>query len=226
VIVRARFFPGFLSLPAAGIALLVFTGLVLARGSRADSWQQRASMQTPRKNLAATAPAASAEIYAVGGRNDSGTGILATMNEFDPGKNAWTSRASMNYARAGLGAVVISGKIYAVGGYTASGTETGVLESYSVVTDSWAVLNPMPTPRSNFACAEVFGTLYAIGGKSATKFMASVSSYDPKTGNWTVHSDMPVGRAYMVWAARPRRALRVRSWPTTPRKINGGLPRI
>ncbi len=154
-------------------------------------------MQTPRKNLAAVSPANSAEIYALGGRNDWKAGVLATMIEYDTGAKAWRSLASMNYARAGLAAVAAGANIYAVGGRDASGNPLSAFESYNVATNSWINLPSMPTARGSLAAVDVFGTIYALGGKSGTKYMSSVEAYNIGGGTWSVKADMPAGRAFM-----------------------------
>ena len=49
------------------------------------------------------------------------TNPLSTVEAYDPATNTWTTDASMPTARDGLGAGVINGKLYAVGGENSTG---------------------------------------------------------------------------------------------------------
>ena len=45
-----------------------------------------------------------------------GNGFLKTVERYNPVTNTWTKRADLNIGRGYLGACVINGKIYIVGG--------------------------------------------------------------------------------------------------------------
>src|SRR5208337_5589503 len=72
--------------------------------------------------------------------------------------NSWVEKAPMHVARAGLGVAVVNGKIYAVGGSTAtavvvidevfSGGVVGTNEEYDPATDNWTTRTPMITPET------------------------------------------------------------------------------
>ena len=69
-------------------------------------------------------------------------------------EDTWTRKADMPTARAGLGASVIDGRIYAIGGWTeiSEVTRTNNVSSsvqvYDPATDMWMQKADMPTPRS------------------------------------------------------------------------------
>jgi N-acetylneuraminic acid mutarotase len=74
----------------------------------------------------------------------------------DTAEDTWTKKAPMHQARAGLGVAAVNGKIYAIGGTTASGSYppdifsggfVGINEEYDPATDTWATKASMPTPR-------------------------------------------------------------------------------
>lgn len=101
-----------------------------------NTWQSRASMPTPRTQLAVVA--ANNKIYAIGGYNG---GALAIVEEYDPATNTWASvSASMTTARYALGAVFFDGKIYAMGGATSPGALSAVVEEASIIPNT-----PTPT---------------------------------------------------------------------------------
>jgi hypothetical protein len=126
-------------------------------------------------------------------------------------ENTWTNKASMNQARAGLGVVAVNGKIYAIGGSTASGTYppdmfnggfVGTNEEYDPTTDTWTTKAFMPTPRAYFAIAAYQNKIYCIGGAvgfsvdERTGFYSYVESsvnevYDTVTNTWETKTPLP-----------------------------------
>jgi len=126
-------------------------------------------------------------------------------------ENTWTNKASMNQARAGLGVVAVNGKIYAIGGSTASGTYppdmfyggfVGTNEEYDPTTDTWTTKVFMPTPRAYFAVAGYQNKIYCIGGATGFSFdeqsgfysyvESSVNEvYDTVTNTWETKKPLP-----------------------------------
>jgi N-acetylneuraminic acid mutarotase len=109
-------------------------------------------------------------------------GLLATsfliklepvLSSSEAVENSWVSKAPMHQARAGLGVAAVNGKIYAIGGTTASGSSppdifaggfVGTNEMYYPETDTWTYKASMPTPRDYFAIAAYGNKIYCIGG--------------------------------------------------------------
>ena len=56
------------------------------------------------------------KLYVFGGWD--GARFVATVYEYDPGRDAWTARTPMPTARGFAGAAVAGGKVYVVGGTT------------------------------------------------------------------------------------------------------------
>ena len=134
-------------------------------------------------------------------------------------ENTWVPKAPMPQARAGLGVAVVDGKIYAIGGTTASGTYppdcfnggfVATNEQYDPATDTWTTKASMPTPRDYFAIAAYGNKVYCIGGAvgfrvdERTGFHSYNTSgvievYDTVTNTWETKTPFPdVG---MGWQA-------------------------
>ncbi len=82
-----------------------------------------------------------------------------------PTQGYWGAPANpMPTARQALGAAVVDGKIYAIGG--ANSTEIlGSNEEFDPVTSIWTEKTPMPTPLADFFGTSVFdGKIYCMGG--------------------------------------------------------------
>jgi N-acetylneuraminic acid mutarotase len=109
-------------------------------------------------------------------------------------ENTWTEKAPMPTARCGLGAAVVNGKIYTIGGYRASIGFLNVNEEYDPVTDTWRIKSPMPTPRKNFGIAVFKNKIYVIGGQTGEGLTSANEVYDPATDTWEVKAPMPTAR--------------------------------
>jgi N-acetylneuraminic acid mutarotase len=127
-------------------------------------------------------------------------------------EDSWVSKAPMQQARAGLGVAAVNGKIYAIGGTTASGLYphdlytrgyVGTNEEYDPETDTWTTKASMPTPRDYFAIAAYGNKIYCIGGAVGfrhditTMFLYSYiisgvnEVYDTVTDTWETKTPMP-----------------------------------
>lgn len=69
--------------------------------------------------------------------------------------------------------------------------------------DTWETKVGMPTARKNTAVAEVFGTIYVIGGESdmSNRWLTVVEEYDPGSDTWTTKASLPAGRRFHTAAA-------------------------
>lgn len=125
--------------------------------------------------------------------------------------DSWNSMSPMHQARGGLGVVSSDGKIYAIGGSTASGAYSpdisaggfvGTNEEYDPTTDTWTTKASMPTPRDYFAIAAYQNKIYCIGGAVGFSFdersgfysyiTTSVNEvYDTSTDHWETKASMP-----------------------------------
>ena len=107
---------------------------------------------------------------------------------------AWNSKAPMQEARSGLGAAVVNGKIYAIGGAGKEGFSS-TNEEYDPETDTWTLKAPMPTPRSAFGVAVYENKIYCIGGYTFNGPATAVNEvYNPVTNTWENKTSMPTAR--------------------------------
>jgi N-acetylneuraminic acid mutarotase len=127
-------------------------------------------------------------------------------------EDSWITKTPMREARGDLGVAVVNGKIYAIGGSTASGNYppsiphggfVGTNEEYDPATDKWTFKESMPTPRADFAIAVYQNKIYCIGGAIGVEkqdyiFYSFITSgvnevYDPATDTWETKTPMPTG---------------------------------
>lgn len=85
---------------------------------------------------------------------DSKIGLQESTNECEKlllDEGIWKQAKPMNEQRAGVAAVTLKNKIYALGGGVCSGwdtTPTSTCEVYSTATGKWTYVAPMSYPRS------------------------------------------------------------------------------
>lgn len=107
---------------------------------------------------------------------------------------AWTPVASLPIARRQIaGAAGSDGRLYALGGYNASGTSNAAT-AYTLG-GSWASVANFPTPRYDLAAATGSdGRLYAFGGYASGGATAVTEAYQPSNDTWTTVASMPTAR--------------------------------
>lgn len=92
--------------------------------------------------------------------------------------------------KAGFGVVVLHGKLLLLAGCIVSeagASATSDVYQYDSCLNSWSKLASMNVARYHFACAEVNGLVYAIGGYGEEgESLSSAEVYDPETDKWTV----------------------------------------
>jgi N-acetylneuraminic acid mutarotase len=136
------------------------------------------------------------KIYAIGGFSSTSGSVarlLATVEEYDPATDAWTTKAEMPGKRSNPSSAVVDGKIYVMGGWPAPGSASASVLVYDPLTDSWAERASLPAPRSVAATSVVAGRIYLFGGLDDTKATAvsTVFEYDPDTDTWQTKDNMP-----------------------------------
>ncbi|KAL5973037.1 hypothetical protein ACLOJK_039844 [Asimina triloba] len=93
-------------------------------------------------------------------------------------------------AKAAFGVVVLDGKLLVIGGYSADSTSVFVssdMYQYDSRLNSWGMLGKMNVARYDFACAEVDGMVYAVGGYGADgQSLSCAEVYDPEKNAWTL----------------------------------------
>jgi N-acetylneuraminic acid mutarotase len=169
----------------------------------ANNWITRTSMITPvsgagvvvvTKTLIATDT-----IYILGGFTHSKQS--GAVQKYDPISDTWSLGSPMSVPRSELGAVILDGKIYAIGGVTANGVTTNTVEIYYPITDTWKIGPSLPEVRASMAVAVRQGQIYVVGG---TDHWSSVNPgnpkntafvFDPGTNSWsTTVNPMPTSR--------------------------------
>ncbi|KAL3171892.1 hypothetical protein MRX96_013471 [Rhipicephalus microplus] len=138
-------------------------------------------------------------IYVVGGWQMDDK-FLRSLDSFDIVTGTWEHCSPMHVTRAFVCAAALGGHLYAIGGHTGklyvSGGNTGEtvlasVEEYTAELDSWALVTPMPGPRSNHRMVTHGACIYVIGGYSGRRRLddghgltADVQHYSSGSDTW------------------------------------------
>lgn len=112
----------------------------------------------------------------------------------------WVTRAPIPTARNHLGAAVLNGKIYAIGGakmQDENETALATVEIYDPTTNKWTTGPSMPTPRALIMSGVVVraGRIIVAGGETRFNGATSqVTSFDPGTNQWKQLRALPAPR--------------------------------
>lgn len=100
--------------------------------------------------------------------------------ECAPPYKTWTARTPMPMALSNSAAVVMAGRIFALGGYDERRAHP-ITQIYDPVADTWSLGPPAPIPLSAHAAASAGGRAFIFGDYSK---QSSVLGFDAATGAW------------------------------------------
>ena len=109
----------------------------------------------------------------------------------------WTIGKNMSIARNELTAVVLNGKIYAMGGEdkAVGGGQKDSVEVYDIAKDKWVegIVAHMPLPLDHTASAVYDGKIYVVGGFVGRHKVPTdkVFIYDPEKNQWQEGKSLP-----------------------------------
>jgi N-acetylneuraminic acid mutarotase len=170
-----------------------------------DTWTTKSEMPTARQGLSTSV--VDGKIYAIGGGAASSASyamleVFATVEEYDPATDTWTTKSEMPTARVCHHASVVDGKIYVTGGSDVSTPDershVRTVEVYDPATDTWTQEGDMPVSRASGFSSVVDGKIYLIGGYGGSQ---QVDEFDPSTNTWHTKSDMPSARRSLSTSA-------------------------
>src|SRR6202008_186461 len=95
-----------------------------------------------------------------------GTGANDTaLQRYDPSADRWSVLAALSTRRDHVAAVVLGGKIYALGGRLGAGSAFNSVEIYDPEANTWSPGVPMQDTRAGFGAVVIDGEIYVCGGE-------------------------------------------------------------
>ena len=192
---------GSMNTTGGGLLTLLQNGQVLLTAADVELYSSSTRMWTVTANLSTARYAytqtllPNGKVLAAGGQEKSCvTGPcpdLSSADLYDPSTGSWTPTSSMNTARSGHTATLLSnGLVLVAGGYNGTGA-LGSAELYNAATGQWTATGSMNTARGGqYAMLLANGQpLVFFGSNSGIALVTSTELYDPATGNWTVNGN-------------------------------------
>lgn len=192
----------------AGAAVAVADGLLyVAGGVGPDGLVRSVSHYDPAVNAWTSAPdlpvalreAAAVgrgeEVIVLGGFTDA-AGTVPSARVFSLKGGAWKELPRMRTARGALGAALVKGAVYAIGGLEANGRASRRVEILTGA--SWGTGPALPTARSHLGVAAGERYIYAIGGRIGERARREVERYDTATDRWQRRARLRTARSHLV----------------------------
>jgi N-acetylneuraminic acid mutarotase len=175
------------------------TNRVFAYDPEANAWSERARLL--QATWAAAAVTYQERIYLFSGTaapNFSSNPAVPHTQVYTPATDSWsTNYAPLPLPRNHMAAVRIGTHVYVSPGRTANAADQADrrFHRYDLVRNVWTELAPLPEfYRSGSALAQVYGTLYLIGGEGSGPVLNKVHAYDSTSNAWRRVPDLPEGR--------------------------------
>ncbi|SCW52057.1 Kelch motif-containing protein [Paenibacillus tianmuensis] len=135
------------------------------------------------------------KLYAVGGENGSASGMLASVEEYDPQADRWTLKAGLPMPGVHLKTAVIDGLLYVIAGYDPNTKRYLPVQIYDPKTNKWSIKKEIICERYDPAIVVYDGRVYVIGGYDSWGVTQdTVEQFDPNTGDRRLIDRMPAPR--------------------------------
>ncbi|XP_071808405.1 kelch-like protein 3 [Asterias amurensis] len=119
---------------------------------------------------------------------------IRSVEVYDFKEEKWSQAAEMPSRRCRAGIAVLSGLVYAVGGFNGS-LRVRTVDVYDPTRNMWSSVASMEARRSTLGVAVLNNRIYAVGGFDGTTGLSSVETYDPKVNEWKSVASMNTRRS-------------------------------
>ena len=151
-------------------------------------WTEIADFPTPIQDEGVAAY--NGKVYA--GFGYTGVADSSALTVYDPDTGAWTPLAAASDTREKPVYAFVGDKLYAAGGWGASGAPDPKLEIYDPSANTWTTGAADPNPLAGSASVVLNGKIYAIGGCTTSSCgVTDVNVYDPATNGWSTAAAYP-----------------------------------
>jgi N-acetylneuraminic acid mutarotase len=161
-------------------------------------------------------------IFAIGGRNDESSSMLAVVERYDPDADAWVSVGQLHSPRNSAAAVAFHGRVFVMGGLSTDTSSVGCFDPSLFSSSSssskpkpkakakamsdkdsptqaeglagWRALEGLSTVRNGLAGVLLGGRIYALGGHNNAIYLSSVERYDARGDRWERVAEMSTPR--------------------------------
>ncbi|XP_076463245.1 LOW QUALITY PROTEIN: kelch-like ECH-associated protein 1 [Babylonia areolata] len=122
---------------------------------------------------------------------------LSNFECYNPKTLQWHRLPDLPTPRSGLGAVMVKGSLYVVGGRNNShegNMDSDGLNMFDAMRHIWVPRRPMSVPRNRVAVGVIDNMIYAVGGSQGQTHHNSAERYNPETDTWEMIASMRTRR--------------------------------
>ena len=185
---------------ACAVVLLLAWASLSALGD--GTWNELQSLPEARQECPAVL--LDGKIYVAGGMMNSALTAVNRFESYDIRSNRWQRLADLPLAVHHTAMARAGGRIYVIGGATATSTPTDRVFAYDPVANTWS--EKARLPRATWAAAAVTyqGRIYLFSGTAAPNFSSNpgvphTQVYTPGTDSWsTNYAPIPLPRNHMA----------------------------
>jgi N-acetylneuraminic acid mutarotase len=131
--------------------------------------------------------------FVMGGIEHDGR-VLSSIERYNAFSGEWSAMAGMSTARQNFGACVLDGEFYVIAGFGSNEMMVDSVEKFSLASDAWIALAPLPAGRVCHATVVVGSVVHIMGGETEDGVTASALKFDSAQGSWSEVAPMPAPR--------------------------------
>ncbi|OWF47771.1 kelch-like protein 2 [Mizuhopecten yessoensis] len=152
--------------------------------------EQKAAYKSPR-TLPRTPRGLPKVLLVIGGQAPK---AIKSVESYDFKEGKWSTLAEMPSRRCRCGVAVVSGKVYAVGGFNGS-LRVRTVDMYDPMKDVWTSCPSMEARRSTLGVAVLNSVIYAVGGFDGSSGLDTAECFDVRTEEWRTIANMSTRRS-------------------------------
>lgn len=122
---------------------------------------------------------------------------LSNFECYNPKNKQWLRLPDLPTPRSGLGACIVRGALFVVGGRNNSpdgNMDSNSLDMYDPMRNVWIPKHNMNFPRNRVGVGVIDSMIYAVGGSHGSTHHASAERYDAEHDKWTDIASMSTRR--------------------------------
>ncbi|MDX9703583.1 MAG: kelch repeat-containing protein [Candidatus Auribacterota bacterium] len=138
------------------------------------------------------------EIYVIGGyswnsnKSRSGAGKLEV---YDYADDLWTELSPLPKKRSHTGQFILDGNLYVIGGFLYQGNLTNTVFKFSIESNTWVTMKPLPLPIFKPECVVLNNKAYIVFGSKGghgNQQLDHTYLYEPSNDSWVAKTAMPL----------------------------------
>ncbi|MGE0641645.1 MAG: hypothetical protein AB7G12_10365 [Thermoanaerobaculia bacterium] len=165
-----------------------------AQDCTGGTWTSISPVNTGRSRTGVAFDSVTGHFFMAGGEATGGNRDIP-IEEYNPGNNTWTNRATLLTGVSNSGVAAAGGYVYVPGGW--NGT-VGIpdLQRFDPGTNNVVTLAPLPAGNAAHAVALRGGFIHVVGGSGTGATGTTHYIYDIGANNWTTGAALPTAVQY------------------------------